>query len=267
MGQQWKHLFWAQETLHVEMLNKFLPVSSTHALALAKSSDYRIAFYICEQAIWVEQYWWYILPQDVWQKVYAPRSFQGELYERCEMSLVMCSSFPLKIIFLFVETLEENIWKITQTQKTLSEIIIEAFISFNCMQLKKKSSVSSPEISTFLFILGEKKGTETGVQATVAKTPICDHIAVTLSALTALLPSQVKHVCHSPFCLQIHARIIPPVLYLALILLAWKMETLGPLELCLHFQHLTGYPPPANNSFPSKCYIFTSGRDVFGRLF
>lgn len=82
----------------------------------------------------------------------------------------------------------------------------------------------------------EKKCVRTGAQATAAKTPtICgqshfsSHI-VTLSALTAILPSQVKHICHSPFCLQSHARIIPPVLYLALILFGMKNGNTGTVK-------------------------------------
>lgn len=35
----------------------------------------------------------------------------------------------------------------------------------------------------------------------------------------------------------------------------------------LHLQHLCGCPLLANNSFLSKWYIFTSGRDIFGRQF
>lgn len=47
-----------------------------------------------------------------------------------------------------------------------------------------------------------------------------------VSAFTGAPSSHAKHISHFPFSLQSHARIIPPVLCLALMLLAWKMETL-----------------------------------------
>lgn len=71
------------------------------------------------------------------------------------------------------------------------------------------------------------------------------HFAITLSACTAALPSQVKHISHSLFCLQSQAGIIPPVLWLALILFGMKNGNTGTVKALSTF--------PASRWVPSSC--------------
>lgn len=85
---------------------------------------------------------------------------------------------------------------------------------------------------------------------------ICFYCCPTVSHKTHL---------HSLFCLESHARIIPPVLELVLMLSGIRSGNTGTTgSTVCSSQPLTGYPLLANNLLPSKGYVFPSVASLEG---